>query len=58
MRALGLLLLLVGCLFLLWPVYDELVPVLRFTRSETQVYGGLTLLAGVVALFIARARAG
>ena len=57
MRALGLVLLLAGCLVLLWPWYGHLLHVLTIARSDTQLYGGAALLAGIVALLVARASA-
>ena len=58
MRAVGLFLLLVGCLLLLWPWYDHLLPFIRIDRSDTQLFGGAALMGGIVALIIDRARAG
>ncbi len=58
MRAIGLFLLLAGCLLLLWPWYDHLLPFIHISRSNTQLFGGAALLGGVVALVIDRARAG
>ena len=57
MRAIGLLLLLAGCLVLLWPWYGHLIRFVSIARSDTQLYGGGALMAGIVALIIARARA-
>lgn len=58
MRAFGLFLLLAGCLVLLWPWYGHVfVRWPSFTRSDTQVYGGAALIAGIVVLFIERMRA-
>ena len=58
MRAFGLFLLLAGCLLLLWPWYDHLLPFIRITRNDTQLYGGALLMGGIVALIVERARAG
>lgn len=58
MRALGLFLLLVGCLVLLWPWYGHLFRFFTITRSDTQLYGGTMLVGGVVTLVIGRIRAG
>ena len=58
MRAVGLFLLLAGCLVLLWPWYGYLFHPLTLPRSDTQLYGGAALLAGIAALVRARARAG
>ncbi len=58
MRAVGLFLLLAGCLVLLWPWYDHLVPIFTIARADTQLYGGAALMGGVAALVIARARGG
>lgn len=58
MRALGLFLLLAGCLVLLWPWYGHFF--FRFpsiTRGDTQLYGGAAMMGGIVVLFIARVRA-
>lgn len=57
MRAVGLFLLLAGCLVLLWPWYGHLVRFLYLSRDDTQIYGGLALLAGIAALLISRAHA-
>lgn len=57
MRALGLFLLLSGCLMLLWPVYSHLIHFISITRSATWLYGGLLLMAGVATLLIARIQA-
>jgi hypothetical protein len=56
MRAVGLFLLLAGSLVLLWPLYGRLLHALPMTRSDSQLYGGMMLLAGVVVLVISRAR--
>lgn len=58
MRAIGLFLLLAGCLLLLWPWYDHLLPFIHIARSDTQLFGGAALMGGIVALIIDRARAG
>ena len=58
MRAIGLFLLLVGCLVLLWPFYGHYVRVVAISRSDTQLYGGAALIGGVVALVVSRIRAG
>jgi len=57
MRAIGLFLLLAGCLVLLWPWYGHLFRFFSMARSDTQLYGGAALMAGIVMLIIARARA-
>lgn len=58
MRALGLFLLLVGCLVLLWPWYGHLFRfLLHIPRADTQLYGGAALLAGIAALVIGQVRA-
>lgn len=58
MRALGLFLLLAGCLVLLWPWYGHVfIRFPSFTRGDTQLYGGGALIAGIVVLFIDRVRA-
>jgi len=57
MRAIGLFLLLAGCLVLLWPWYGHLFHFIFMTRSDTQLYGGAALLAGVATLVVARVRA-
>jgi len=57
-RAVGLGLLLAGCLVLLWPWYGYLLHPFAFARGDTQLYGGAGLMAGIVALIIAQARAG
>lgn len=58
MRVIGLLLLLAGCIVLLWPLYGHLLHPLFISRSDTQLYGGATLMAGVIALVVSRSRAG
>jgi hypothetical protein len=58
MRALGLLLLLAGCLVLLWPLYGHLIHPLFISRGDIQLYGGAALMAGVIALVFSRSRAG
>lgn len=58
MRAIGLLLLLGGCLVLLWPLYGHLLHPLAISRGDTQLYGGAALMAGIVALILSRSRAG
>lgn len=58
MRALGLFLLLVGCLVLLWPWYGHLIRFITLPRSDSQMFGGMALMAGIVSLIIARVRAG
>lgn len=55
MRAIGLSLLLLGSLILLWPVYGHLIHVFTISRSDTHLYGGVALMAGIVALFVSRA---
>jgi hypothetical protein len=57
MRAIGLFLLLAGCLVLLWPWYGHLVRVVAVSRADTQLYGGAALMAGILALLIWRAGA-
>lgn len=56
MRAIGLFLLLVGCLVLLWPWYGHLFR-FHIPRGDAQFYGGAALLAGIAILVIARMRA-
>ena len=58
MRALGLLLLLAGCLVLLWPWYGHYLHVFTFAHNDSQLYGGAALMAGIVALFVSRVRSG
>jgi hypothetical protein len=58
MRAIGLLLLLAGCLVLLWPLYGHLLHPLFISRNDAQLYGGAALMAGVIALVLSRSRAG
>lgn len=58
MRAVGLGLLLAGCLVLLWPWYGYLLHPFTLPRGDTQLYGGAALLAGIAALVMARARSG
>jgi hypothetical protein len=57
MRALGLGLLLVGSLVLLWPWYGHFIHFFTMTRSDTEIYGGAGLMAGVTALVVSRVRA-
>ena len=57
MRAVALALLLTGSLILLLPWYDHLVRFIHLSHSDTQLYGGMLLMAGVVTLIIGRARA-
>jgi hypothetical protein len=57
MRSIGLLLLLCGCLVLLWPLYGHLLHPLSIPRADTQLYGGAALMAGVIALVFSRSRA-
>jgi len=54
MRAVGLLLLLGGCLVLLWPLYGHLLHPLSMSRADTQLYGGAALMAGVLVLVFSR----
>jgi hypothetical protein len=54
MRALGLFLLLAGCLVLLWPVYGHLLHIGQISRANTQLYGGATVLGGVAMLLFSR----
>ena len=58
MRALGLFLLLVGCRVLLWPWYGHLFRFFTMARSDTHLYGGAALVAGIAMLVIGRMRAG
>jgi len=58
MRAVGLFLLLAGCLVLLWPFYGHLIRIVAISRTDTQLYGGAALVGGVAALLISRLRAG
>jgi len=57
MRTIGLLLLLGGCLILLWPLYGHLLHWFSISRADTQLYGGAALMAGVAALVFSRTRA-
>ena len=57
MRTIGLLLLLGGCLVLLWPLYGHLLHPMSMSRADTQLYGGAALMGGVVALVFSRTRA-
>lgn len=57
MRAVGLFLLLAGCLLLLWPWYGHLMDIF-IPRGDTQLYGGAALMGGIVALIISRVREG
>jgi hypothetical protein len=49
-RAIGLLLLLVGVLLLLWPGYGHFFRFIRLGSEQAQLYAGLVLLAGVAVL--------
>ncbi len=55
MRSVGLAFILVGVLVFLFPFYGEWVPVISFTPSESQLFGGLLVAVGALTLAIHRA---
>ena len=54
MRALGLLLLLAGCLVLLWPWYGYLIHPGLISHANSQLYGGALVMGGIAALIVSR----
>ena len=57
MRAIGLLLLLLGSLLLLLPWYGQLLHFFYISRTDAQFYGGLGLLGGIAVLVFSQVQA-
>jgi len=56
MRAVGLGFLLAGSLLLLWPQYSHLFRSISIGGDDAKFYGGMLLLAGILALLFSRFR--
>ena len=54
MRAIGLAALLLGALALVYPIWDQWVPMLRLAAPDAQSLGGLLVAVGALTLAIHR----
>jgi hypothetical protein len=57
MRIVGLVFLLFGTLFFLFPLYDNWVSFIRLSLVDSRVLGGLMVACGALALAVDRRRA-